>query len=64
VGCFPLPNGLIQIDYPYVTLMAGKIVANCIWIYDAKFAANSSDWSGETVVSQVKAVAVAIINSG
>jgi hypothetical protein len=55
-GIYQAPNGLMQFNYPYMTLMAGKSGANCIRAYGAKFVADSSDWSGETVDNQVKDV--------
>jgi hypothetical protein len=55
-GIYQAPNGLMQYDYPYMTLMAGKSGANCIRAYGAKFVADSGDWSGETVDNQVKDV--------
>jgi len=55
-GIYQSPNGLMQFDYPYMTLLAAKSGANCIRAYGAKFVADSGDWSGETVDNQVKDV--------
>lgn len=59
-GIYQSPSGLMQFDYPYMTLLANQGGANCIRTYGAKFVADPSDWSGETVASQVQDVKAAI----
>jgi hypothetical protein len=54
-GIYQSPNGLMQFDYPYMTIMAAS-GANCIRCYGAKFTESSTDYSGATPAAQANDV--------